>query len=64
MEGCTQLKKRKDTSFNIMSQKEQKLKRKLTFDIPKFKFKNGLKQKTSYGSITPKNKMWKCFCRF
>ena len=30
-----------------MSQKDQKFKRKLTFDIPKFKFQNGLEQKTS-----------------
>ena len=30
-----------------MSQKDQKLKRKLNFDIPKFKFQNGLEQKTS-----------------
>ena len=40
-------KERKDTIFHIMSQKDQKLKRKLTFDIPKFKFQNGLEQKTS-----------------
>ena len=30
-----------------MSQKDQKLKRKMTFDIPKFKFQNRLEQKTS-----------------
>ena len=30
-----------------MSQKDQKFKRKLTFDIPKFKFQNGLEWKTS-----------------
>ena len=30
-----------------MSRKDQKLKRKFTFDIPKFKFQNGLEQKTS-----------------
>ena len=40
-------KEKKDTSFHIMSQKDQKLKRKLTFDIPKFKFQNGLEWKTS-----------------
>ena len=42
-------KERKDTYFHIMSQKDQKFRRKLTFDIPKFKFQNGLKQKTSNG---------------
>ena len=36
-----------DKSFHNMSRKDQKLKRKLTFDISKFKFQNGLKQKTS-----------------
>ena len=40
-------KERKDTSFHIMFQKKKKFKRKLTFDIPKFKFQNGLEQKTS-----------------
>ena len=30
-----------------MSQKDQKFERKLTFDIPKLKFQNGLEQKTS-----------------
>ena len=30
-----------------MSQKDQQLIIKLTFDIPKFKFQNGLEQKTS-----------------
>ena len=40
-------KERKDTSLHIMFQKKQKLKRKLTFDIPKFILKNGLEQKTS-----------------
>ena len=40
-------KERKDTSCHIMSQKNQKLKRKFTFDIPKFKFQNRLEQKTS-----------------
>ena len=30
-----------------MSQKDQHFKRKFTFDIPKFKFQNGLEQKTS-----------------
>ena len=40
-------KERKDTSFHIMSKKDKKFKRKLTFDIPKFKFQNGLEQKTS-----------------
>ena len=30
-----------------MSQKDQKLKRKLAFDIPKLKFQNGFEQKTS-----------------
>ena len=30
-----------------MSKKDQKPKRKLTFDIPKFKFQNKLEQKTS-----------------
>ena len=40
-------KKRKDTSFHIMSPKNQKLKRNFTFDIPRFKFQNGLEQKTS-----------------
>ena len=46
-------KEKKDTSFHIMSQKDQKLKRKWTFDIPKLKFQNRLEQKTS-----------KCFCFF
>ena len=40
-------KERKDTSVHIMSQKDQKFNSKFTFDIPKFKFQNGLKQKTS-----------------
>ena len=40
-------KERRGTSCHTMSQKDQKIKRKLTFDIPKFKFQNGLKQKTS-----------------
>ena len=40
-------KERKDTYFHIMSRKDQQPKRKLTFDIPKFKFPNGLEQKTS-----------------
>ena len=31
-----------------MSQKDQQLKTKFTFDISKFKFQNGLKPKTSY----------------
>ena len=35
-------KERKDTSFYDMSQKDQKFERKLTFDISKFKFQNGL----------------------
>ena len=51
MEACPQMnwwsKESKDTIFHIMSQKDQKLNRKLTFDIPKFKFHNGLEQKTS-----------------
>ena len=51
MEACPQMnwlsKERKDSSFHNMSQKDQKLKRKLTFDIPKFKFQNGLECKTS-----------------
>ena len=38
---------RKDTSFHIMSRKDKKSERKLVFDILKFKFQNGLKQKTS-----------------
>ena len=44
MEACPQMKyelvipKRKDKSCLIISQKDQKLKRKLTFDIPKIKF--------------------------
>ena len=37
---------RKDTSCHIMSQKDQKFKRKFTFVIPKFKFQNRLKQQT------------------
>ena len=51
MEACPQMKyelviqKRKDNSCRIISQKDQKLKRKLTFDIPKIKFQNGLEQK-------------------
>ena len=39
-------KEMKDTSCHIISQKDQQFKRKLTFDIPKFKFQNGLKLKT------------------
>ena len=39
-------KESKNTSFNIMSQKDQKFKRKFTFDIQNVKFQNGLKQKT------------------
>ena len=48
VEACPQMKfelviqKRKDTFFHNMSLKDQKLKRKLTFDIPMFKFQNGL----------------------
>ena len=60
-------KERKVTSFHDMSQKDQKLKRKLTFDIPKFKFQNGFEQKTFFfldkqvcGSLTPQ-KMCKYF---
>ena len=41
-------KERKGTSFHIMSKKDHKFKRKFTFGIPKFKFQNGLEQKTSY----------------
>ena len=41
-------KEKKDTSFHIMSQKDQKLKRKLTFDITKFKFQNELEWTTSF----------------
>ena len=40
-------KERKCTSFHSMSQKDQKFWRKLTFDISKFKFQNGLEKKTS-----------------
>ena len=36
------------TSFYIMSQKDQHFWKKLTFDISKFKFQNGLKQKTFF----------------
>ena len=32
----------KDTSYHILSQKDQKLKRKFVFDIPKLKFQNKL----------------------
>ena len=50
MEACPQMKfelvvQRKEG--HVLTQKYQKLKRKLTFYIPKFKFQNGLKQKTS-----------------
>ena len=38
---------RKDTSCHIMSQKDQRYQTNFTFDIPKFKFQNRLKQKTS-----------------
>ena len=66
---------RKDTSLSIMSQKDQKLKRKFTLDIPKFKFQNILKQKTSNlwaffldkqvcGSLTPPKMCKYFFCRF
>ena len=40
-------KERKDTAFHIMPKKDQQFKRKLTFDISKFQFQNGLEQKTS-----------------
>ena len=40
-------KEMKDTSFHIISQKDQQFKIKLTFDDPKIKFQNGLKQQTS-----------------
>ena len=46
METCLQIKlnwlskERKDTFFHIMSQKDQKPRRKLTIEIPKFKFPN------------------------
>ena len=42
-------KKKKDTSFHMMSQKDEQFERKLTFNISKFKFQNGLEQKTSNG---------------
>ena len=35
-------KERKGTSFHIMSKKNEKFKRKFTFDISKLKFQNGL----------------------
>ena len=38
---------KENTIFHVISRKDQKLKRKLTFDIPKFKFQNRLEQKTS-----------------
>ena len=40
-------KERKDTSCHIMYHKDQMFKRKLTFEIPKCKFQNALKQKIS-----------------
>ena len=42
-------KERKDTSFHIMSQKDQNFKRKLTFDILKFETNR------SVGAHPPKN---------
>ena len=53
VEACPQVQywlvfnKMKDTSYHIMSQKDQKLKRKFVFDIPKLKFQNKLKHRTS-----------------
>ena len=41
-------KEMKGTYFHNMSEKDQKLKRKLTFDIPKFKFQNELEWTTSF----------------
>ena len=66
-------KERKDTYCQIRSKKDQKLRRKFTFNIPKFKFQNGLEQKTSncwallrqIGLWEPNPpKICKYFCRF
>ena len=52
-------KERRDTYVNIMSQKYQKLRRQLTLDIPKFKFQNGLEQKTSnYWAFLRQTGLW------
>ena len=52
-------KERKNTYFQIMSQKDQKFKRKLAFDIPKFKFQNRFKQKTSnFWAFLRQRGMW------
>ena len=52
MEDCPQMKyelivqRKEGYIFSYHVPKNQKLRRKLTFDIPKFKFQNGLEQKT------------------
>ena len=62
-------KKRKDTSFHIMSQKDQNFERKFTFDIPKLKFQNGLKEKTfNFWAFLRQTGLWepnpKHFCKY
>ena len=54
MEACPKTKyelvvrkKEKHNFFYIIFPKDQKLKRKFNFDIPKFQFPNGVEQKTS-----------------
>ena len=66
-------KERKDTSCHVGSQKDQKLWRKFTFDISKFKSKTNFNKKLNYlgifwykqicGSQTLKI-VWKYYCRF
>ena len=52
-------KDRKDTSCHIMSEKGQKVKEKGTFYIPKFKFQNRLKHKTSnFWAFLRQTGMW------
>ena len=56
-------KERKNIGCPIMSQKDQQFKWKQNFDIPKFKFQNGLCNKQVYERQTPKN-MCNYLCRF
>ena len=80
MEACPQMKyelvfqkKRKDTSCHIMSQKDKHFDRKITFNIPKFEFQNGIEPKTfNFGAFVRLTGLWepnpqkmcKYFCRF